>query len=446
MTPAFFHQMTTMKHTHIVRLAACASLLAACSSLTDIERTGVVQPEAQNNTTGAIAMYAGATQKFVFTSQNSMLFSGLFADELIDANGAGLVYGHLDARREQNSTNQTGQLLTEYSNALVALRFAAEQLEQYAPTPGWRRGQMYSYQGYLEMYLADQFCNGIPLSTIDFAGNVEYGSGTSTTDIYLRAVAHFDSAIAVSADSARILNLARIGKGRALLNLGQFTQAAAAVAGVPTSFLYNLDISAAITAQQNSLYTTTTLQKRVVVPSGSDGTNGINWVAANDPRVRVAANGKGFDGVVDAFSYVPFSSTGSAVRLASGAEARLIEAESALRLNNNDASPTGTGWLGILNTLRATAITPALAPLADPGSYDARVNLLFRERAFWTYLTANRMPDLRRLVRQYGRDSETVFPTGTYRDGQPRGTTVNLVVPNLERSNTAYTGCIDRKA
>ena len=435
-----------MAHPKIALLAACGVLVAACSDLTSIERTGVVQPTALDNPTGAIAMYAGATQKFVATTQNSILFSGLFADELIDANGPGLVFGHLDARREQNSTNQTGQLLTEFNNALVSLRFAAAQLEKFAPTPGWRRGQMYSYQGLLETYLADQFCNGIPLSTIDFSGNIQYGTPTSTVDTYGRAVAHFDSALSVSADSARILNLARVGKGRALLNLARFAEAATAVAQVPTNFIYNLDISAAIVAQQNALYTTTTLQKRVVVPSGSDGTNGINWVAANDPRVRVAVNGKGFDGLVDAYSYVPFSGTAAPVRITSGVEARLIEAEAALQANNNDASPTGTGWLGILNTLRGTAVTPALAPLADPGTYAARVNLLFRERAFWNYLTATRLPDLRRLVRQYGRDAETVFPTGPYRDGLPRGTTVNLTVPNLERSNTAYTGCIDRKA
>jgi hypothetical protein len=438
--------MPDMKLTRIAVLVACGSVLASCSDLTNIERTGVVQPAAQNNVTGAVAMYAGATQKFVTTTQNSILFSGLFADELIDASGASQVFGHLDARRPQNSTNQTGQLLTEFSNALVALRFAAGQLEQYAPTPGARRGQMYSYEGYLETYLADQFCSGIPFSTIDFNGNVEYGTGTSTAETYGRAIAHFDSAIAVSTDSARVLNLARVGKGRALVNLGRYAEAATATAAVPTSFVYNLDINAAVVAQQNALYTTTTLQKRVAVPTGSDGINGINWAAAADPRVRVAPNGKGFDGVIDVYSYVPFSSTGAPIRIASGIEARLVEAEAALQANNNDAATTGTGWLGILNTLRATAITPGLAPLADPGSYQARVNLLFRERAFWLYLTSTRMADLRRLVRQYGRTQETVFPTGTYRDGQPWGSEVNLTPPLLERPNTAYTGCIDRKA
>jgi hypothetical protein len=72
--------------------------------------------------------------------------------------------------------------------------------------------------------------------------------------------------------------------------------------------------------------------------------------------------------------------------------------------------------------------------------------MLYRERAFWLYLTASRMPDLRRLVRQYGRSQDTVFPTGPYRDGLQFGTEVNFTAPVLEGPNTSYTGCIDRNA
>jgi hypothetical protein len=132
--------------------------------------------------------------------------------------------------------------------------------------------------------------------------------------------------------------------------------------------------------------------------------------------------------------------------LASGIEARLIEAEAALQSNHNDTSATGAGWLGILNTLRATAIGPGMPPLADPGNYDARVNLLFRERAFWMYLTNHRLGDLRRLIRQYGRAQETVFPTGIYKDAAPYGTDVNFGIVNLEYNNPAFKGCLDRAA
>jgi hypothetical protein len=136
----------------------------------------------------------------------------------------------------------------------------------------------------------------------------------------------------------------------------------------------------------------------------------------------------------------------SPITWASGIEARLYQAEAALQANNNDAAPTGTGWLGILNTLRATAITPAMAPLADPGNFSARVDLYFREKALWTFLTAKRMADLRRLVRQYGRTQDKVFPTGPYKDGNEYGSEVVLELPVAELPNTNYKGCIDKKA
>ena len=92
-----------------------------------------------------------------------------------------------------------------------------------------------------------------------------------------------------------------------------------------------------------------------------------------------------------ALRWPPRSSSSPSI-LTTGAEARLIEAEAAL------ASGDVATWLGKLNTLRATAITPAMSPLTDPGSTDARVDLLFRERAFWLFLTGHRFGDLRRLM------------------------------------------------
>jgi hypothetical protein len=178
--------------------------------------------------------------------------------------------------------------------------------------------------------------------------------------------------------------------------------------------------------------------------AGREGGTGIDWVGANDPRVPLQNLGKGTGGIFDVYQFTRYSSLGSPIPIARGVEARLIEAEAALQANKNDAATTGTGWLGILNTLRASAITPALAPLADPGNFNARVDLLFRERAFWTFLTGLRQGDMRRLIRQYGRTQDTVFPTGTYWDGSPYGTEVNLVVPLTEASNGNYKGCIDR--
>jgi starch-binding outer membrane protein, SusD/RagB family len=433
-------------------VAGSICVFGACGDLTEVTNTGIVQPESEHSAAGAAAWHVGGTQRFVGAALMAIRYGAVFSDEWIDANLIGNgVEPWYDARRalpaDREVTPPYPSVFTTLSQALVTLRFAAASLQQFAPNPGSRVGQMLAYQGYLELYLAEQLCNGIPFSTVDVDGNVTYGGATTTAETYARAIAHFDSAIAVSTDSARVLNLARVAKGRALLGLGQFAQAAAAVASVPTSFVYNLDINAGVAAQQNSLYAYNSVMRWQGVPSTTSGANGINWVAANDPRVRTTRVGLGPDNVTVIYQYLGHISLGSPVALASGIEARLIEAEAALRANNDDASPTGTGWLGILNGLRASAITPAMPALADPGSYPARVDLLFRERAFWLFLTANRMPDMRRLVRQYGRAQDAVFPSGMHKDGLPFGNEVTLTPPFAsEVPNTSYTGCIDRNA
>jgi hypothetical protein len=418
----------------------------ACSDLTSVTNTGFVQPTSEANSSGAVARYAGATLKFVSASISGINNSAVFSDEWINADFPGNSFvTYIDARRAGSVNFQTGGVFTTYSTALINIRFAEDALRQYAPTPSSRIAQMLAYSGYMELFLAEHFCNGVPFSTIDESGSAVYGPATSRADVYARAIAHFDSAAALSADSARVLNLTRIGKARALLGMAKFPEAAAAVAGVPTTFTYNLEILSSVTGQTNTLYSSM-IGKSVGVPAGSDGVNGINWVAANDPRVKTSYLGKGTDGATDVYQYLGYNSLGAPIPIANGIEARLIEAEAALQANRNDNATTGTGWLGILNSLRTTAITPAMPSLADPGSFDARVNLLFRERAFWLYLTAHRMGDMRRLVRQYGRTPESVFPTGQYHDGVPYGTELNLIPPNTEAPNTNYQGCIDRNA
>ena len=100
--------------------------------------------------------------------------------------------------------------------------------------------------------------------------------------------------------------------------------------------------------------------------------------------------------------------------LVNGIDARLVEAEAALRANNP------AQMIAILNTLRATPLTigtlttkpSLLPPLTDPGTLDGEINLLFREKAFWTFSRGQRLGDLRRLIRQYGRTADQVFPVG----------------------------------
>jgi hypothetical protein len=91
-----------------------------------------------------------------------------------------------------------------------------------------------------------------------------------------------------------------------------------------------------------------------------------------------------------------------------------------------------------------------LAPLTMPASPAGAVDLLFRERAFWLWLSAHRLWDMRRLARApaaggYGRAIESVFPTGPYfKQGFTYGTDVNLPIPFDEENNPNFSACLDR--
>jgi hypothetical protein len=170
-----------------------------------------------------------------------------------------------------------------------------------------------------------------------------------------------------------------------------------------------------------------------------EGVNGLNWRTANDPRIPLINRSpalKGMDGTTEVWAFVPYQANNAPIRLGGGVEARLIEAEAALQAGDV------ASWLAKHNALRATV--SGLAPMTDPGTAASRVDAHFRERAFWLFLTGHRQGDLRRLVRQYGRNAETVFPTGAWRDGIPYGTATSIALPAGEKNNPAYQGCLDR--
>jgi hypothetical protein len=156
----------------------------------------------------------------------------------------------------------------------------------------------------------------------------------------------------------------------------------------------------------------------------------------------------GFDGSTPYDGQQVFPSFNSPVPVANYVDAQLIFAESQLAAND-------AGWLTTLNALRtgptsigAITIT-GMAPLTDPGTASARIDLLFRERAFWTFGRGQRVGDLRREIRVYNKTAAQVFPGEggiNPRKNSNYGPDVNLPVPQAERNNFKFGGCTDRKA
>ncbi len=440
--------------THAVLLAvACGVLASGCNSLLDVKQPdSVLDPNDLNSYQGAIQIYGGAVGQFAqaYMGGKSGVWdgqaggSGKISDELMEGGQTIVTPDRRLLAEGPLNVGNLDPLYADLQNGRIRVEQGIGALRKYAPSaPQAFTGRLYGLGGYIEVMLAENFCSGVPLSSAPFQGDVVYGGALTTAQIFEQALANFDSALIYAADSTRILNMVRVGKGRALLALGRYAEAAAAVAEVPTTYAYPVGFQSSDGNQTNNWFNFNGPFGRYTV-SDREGGTGLDFASANDPRAVVENRGTTFSGL-PFFYPLKYPDGTSPVVLADGVEARLIEAEAALQAGDI------AGWLVKLNDLRATAISPAMAPLVDPGTLDAQIDLLFRERAFWLFLTGHRLGDLRRLVRQYGRAQDTVFPSGPYLNPQfPNalyGSDVNAPVPEAERlSNPNFRGCLNRGA
>lgn len=412
--------------------------LSACSKddILTPDTPDVVQPRDLDTPEGQQAVYAGAVSDLVAATTGAtgvVIFGGMFTDELMHASTPPAVREwDLRAVLSTNSvatggpnpaTGAPGGPFIAMQRARASLEIAATKLPANDP----RTGELYALAGLSYIMFGELWCSGTPISD-RITGTL--GAPLSTAELFNRALTHLTSAAANSGGDARVQNLTAVLRGRALLNQGQFAAAAQAVANVPTAFVYNF-IHGPPPARQTNQIQLQTASDIYSVPSG-EGTNGLDFATANDPRVPVQNTGVSRnDGATPMVVAKKYPAIDSPVAMVTGVEARLIEAEAALQANS-----LGT-WLDKLNEARATVA--GLAPLSDPGTQTARVDLTFRERAFWMFLTAHRLGDLRRLVRQYGRAKESVYPTGAYhKQGLTRGAQATLIVPQPEENNSNY--------
>lgn len=459
---------------------AIAIMLATGCSLDGLVKSdelppNVTDPAITKTPEGALAAYHGTVAMFRAAFGNAedtgdlggvgsagltfVVTAGLVADELRTGArlGGGAAFAFAEDRRDLPATYDSDSY-----RLLQKVRGQAAQaiglLTNYAPQAQRSLvGHAYALEGYAEVFLAELYCSGIPLSTVDFDGNYTIRPGSTTTQVLTHAAALFDTALGLGADSARFVGLAAVGRARALLGLGQYAAAAAAVAAVPDDYREEVSYSADDGAGARNFAVATSEGLWLYSVADHDGINGLNYVTSNDPRVAVTPEGtNGYGYTV----YRPdmYAADGSSpIALASGIEARLIEAEAALQTDPGDGV-----WLTKLNALRTdgtqdgggvynpgTGGVVGLAPLADPIADTARVSLVFRERAFWLFLTGHRQGDLRRLIRQYGRTHDEIYPVGPYPSsiGGSYGADVTLPVPSDERLlNPSFAGCASRGA
>jgi len=458
---------------------AAVALLSGCNVKNELlqpQNPGIVDQTAVGSPAAAAALKIGAMGrlKWVVSDPAASGFGGssiweaaaLMTDEFMNADFQNS-QNDLDARTV--TPDNTASNYTHTTQARGYIRDAINAELKFEPQKTADIGELYMALGFIEMTLAENFCNGIPLGT-NTNGVVDYTSPDfkplTNAEVYTVALSHLDSALiilgsATDANTVAVRRATLITKARILVNQGNFAAAAALVptSVIPTTYQYLFITQSASNSDDLGFWTLNNSVGRYSVGDSSvvfagktfQTLNAIPFASLNDPRVPVlkgASQGlQAEDGATPFFIQQVYKGRDDPIPMVSGIDARLIEAEAKLQTGDY------AGMMTILNALRTAPPTignfqpAAMTAIATtPATKDAAIDLFFREKALWQFARGYRLQDLRRLVRQYGRAQNKVFPSGQQYKGVPYGGDVNFPVSDAERPNPQFSGCIDRNA
>ncbi len=458
--------------------AVLAILTAGCDNPLNTVDPDIIPPEDLEGPEAIPTIVQGAVGDFslAFTGDavptiGVTMFGGLMSDEFIHS-GTFPSRAELETRTLDIRNPELTILFRNLQRARRAAERAVTFIDANAADPSSAsslalKARMHNLAGYMYALIGEHFCSGVPFSQANEDGTIDFGQPLTTTEIYGVALDRFASAAdaATAAGSGREEIISALGTARVLQDMGDFAAAGASAAAVPSDFRFELEHSINSTGQENGIFFVNAVNERWSL-ADAEGGNGLSFRGPGGaldiriPWVRTGGNDVGFDRATPQFDLLKYPGRDKLSVVGSGIEARLIEAEAALQ-----AGDPGT-WLQILNDLRADVANlltrdhqdalrdqlgiegaaVALDPLTDPGTLASRVDLHFAERAFWLFATASRMSDMRRLIRQYGRDAETVFPTGGYFKGGVYGTDVTFPVVLDEENNPNFDACLNRDA
>src|SRR5207249_10720618 len=131
-------------------------------------------------------------------TEGQILVSGVMSDEYFDSETFPTRIEY-DSRAIDERNGTLNGVFFNLQKARVALEGAVGALQQYAPTPNSRIGEMLALSGMTYVYFAENYCSAVPFSERLPDGSIQYGQPLTTTAILDRAISRFDSAVTVTA-------------------------------------------------------------------------------------------------------------------------------------------------------------------------------------------------------------------------------------------------------
>jgi hypothetical protein len=270
------------------------------------------------------------------------------------------------------------------------------------------------YAGFSNRIMGEMFCDAV----------IDGGARQNHTAFSERSVGYFtDAAQTAQSGGHNNIRLAAIaGRAQALLNLGQYAEAATLAASVPTDFVYAHVHSENSGSEHNGVHNWTFRGDngfQYTVWGTEFAEYGLDSFApgeGGDPRVTFRSRNAAGEPQVGGDNRRPvwradkYPARNSSIPLAKGTEMRLIEAEAQLRQGNV------TGAVGQINVVRSHhGLSPASAT-TEAEAWE----LLVRERGIELWLEGRRLGDLRR----WGASSTTapfaqIEVVGVVATGQP---------------------------
>jgi len=406
-------------------MALMASLLlafgaAACDGLLEVTLPGNLE-EADLNSPGlASTLVLGARSDFDCGMSAWIRSSNLWAGELFTASTS-LAYGATEARRtlveqygpgecDSGSSPNIPGLWLPFQISRVQAESAIERIEGFpegsVPEKDFLIAKANAYAGYSYQHLGEGFCE------LYFDG----GPRTTREETFRLAEARFTAALESAGsvasgpniETARsIENLARVGRARARLHLGDLEGVIQDASAVEEGFLWTTDHSGVTNRRRNNLYQDNHVSRSL---SAQAKDYGLTVDGVPDPRVELTFRpGAGSAGRTDLYLIEKYPFPGAPIPVASWREAQLMIAE----------AEGGQVAVGIINTLRATHDLPSFSS-QDPAEIR---DVLIEERRRELYMEGKHLGDMLRL--------DLPFPTGITPGGEAIDDSTPTCLPTM---------------
>lgn len=400
-----------------VLAAAFAWLLSlgGCDTILDVTDPDVTTPDQVQGPAAVSLAVNGLIRSFQEAYDSYIRYTSYLTDEMI---ASGTITDRTDVDFRDvvpDNATLTNELFTPMQ---TARQLGEDGIQQFASSIGdpefaevestLRQGVAWGnfVAGYTHVLFGEFYCR----SVIDPQGQAV------TSDEAVSAGLQFLQAAETAANDAGLTSMATaavVGQGRALLWLKDYAQAASVVAGVPDNFAFAVEYSANTPGQNNELFQWTwgvlqTIRWTIGNGTAPERDNELwpylnEWVAQGliDPDPGLTAD----NAALDVTLQLLYTAQDSDILLASGWEARMIEAEAELRTGDPDVAEAQVNALLADPNQAANPmlfINPnlplgAFQPVDFTGDLATDLPQLARARAAGLWLSGQRQATLRRF-------------------------------------------------